>query len=59
MRSLDKMLYMVYTGHKNPERDKQHRFISEKRQAAWVAAEAKRAEKNKARRLDAGVILKP
>ncbi len=45
MRSLDKMLYMVYTGHRNPERDKQHRFISERRQAAFVAAEQKMKDK--------------
>ena len=57
MRSLDKMLYSVYIGAKNPERDKQHRFISERRQIKFVAAESRRAEKIKARRIDAGLII--
>ncbi len=56
MRSLDKMLYMVYTGHKNPERDKKHRFISEKRQVALVKIDQARKAKIKARLVDAGIV---
>lgn len=56
MRSLDKMLYMVYTGHRNPERDKQHNFISEKRQLSFVKIYQARKAKLKARLADAGIV---
>lgn len=49
MRSLDKMMFMVFTGKRNPERAKSPTntrvFISERRQEAYRAIKAKQALK--------------
>lgn len=43
MRSMDKMLFMVYSGHKNPERTKTGVFISERRQIKFAEIKAREA----------------